>query len=218
MQHPLAANINGLYERHAAAWRRRRSTGVSLEIGWLNRFIELLAPGAEVLDLGCGTGEPMATWLVEQGFGITGVDGSAAMLAFARERQPHQRWLQADMRTLQLGQRFGGLLAWDSFFHLQPHDQRAMFQVFAAHASAGAALMFTSGPAEGEAIGDFEGEALYHASLSPDEYRSLLTQHGFDVLAFVPEDPTCGRHSVWLARRRVCPTAEGTVQNRDGSH
>jgi hypothetical protein len=46
----------------------------------------------------------------------------------------------------------------------------------------------------------FAGEPLFHASLSPDAYRALLSQHGFEVVAFVPEDPTCGQHTVWLAR------------------
>lgn len=210
MQHPLAANVIGLYERHAAGWRQRRNPEASLEVGWLNRFIAQLSPGAEVLDLGCGTGQPIAAWLVERGFSVTGVDSSAAMLAFAREEQPTQRWVQADMRTLQLDRRFGGILAWDSFFHLHRDDQRAMFAVFAAHALAGAPLLFTSGPAAGEAIGDFEGEPLYHASLAPEEYRALLTAHGFTVQAFVPEDPACGRHTVWLARRPHDPHAPGT--------
>jgi hypothetical protein len=109
--------------------------------------------------------------------------------------------LKADMRSLQLGQRFAGVLAWDSFFHLHANDQRAMFKVFEAHAQPGAMLMFTSGPAHTEAIGDFEGEPLFHASLSPDEYRSLLTAHHFEVIDFVAEDPQCGRHTVWLARQ-----------------
>lgn len=59
-----------------------------------------------------------------------------------------------------------------------------MFAVFTAHATAGTPLLFTSGPADGEAIGDFEGEPLYHASLAPEEYGALLTAHGFEVLAF----------------------------------
>lgn len=202
MTNPLADTIIGLYERHAAAWQRRRSVSASLEAGWLNKFAEHVPSGAEVLDLGCGTGQPIAAWVVEQGFAVTGVDSSAAMLGFARERLPDQRWVQADMRALQLGRRFGGVLAWDSFFHLAPDDQRAMFAVFATHAAPGAPLLFTSGPGDGEATGEFEGEPLYHASLAPDEYRTLLAQHGFDVLAFRPEDPSCGRHSVWLARRR----------------
>ena len=61
--------------------------------------------------------------------------------------------------------------------------------------------MFTSGPRHGEAIGRLRGEPLYHASLSPDEYRALLAANGFAVAAERMEDPDCGGHSVWLARR-----------------
>ena len=61
--------------------------------------------------------------------------------------------------------------------------------------------MFTSGPRHGEAIGQLRGEPLYHASLAPEEYRTLLAAHGFAVVAERMEDPGCGGHSVWLARR-----------------
>ena len=60
--------------------------------------------------------------------------------------------------------------------------------------------MFTSGPAHGVAIGTFEGEPLYHASLDGAEYRALLHQNGFTVMAHVTEDPACGRHTIWLAQ------------------
>jgi hypothetical protein len=63
--------------------------------------------------------------------------------------------------------------------------------------------MFTSGPDAGTAMGEFGGDPLHHASLSPDAYRRLLAAEGFDVLDFAPEDPDCGGHSVWLARRRL---------------
>ena len=131
---------------------------------------------------------------------MTGVDSSPTMIALCRERFSDGRWLVADMRALSLGRRFDGILAWDSFFHLSPDDQRAMFAVFRDHAAPGAALMFTSGPRVGVALGTFEGEPLYHASLDPDEYRALLAAHGFAVVAHVPEDPACGAHTVWLAR------------------
>ncbi len=81
-------------------------------------------------------------------------------------------------------------------------DQRRMFARFAAHAAPGAALLFTSGPAVGEAIGTFEGEPLYHASLDRDEYRRLLDANGFDVAAFLADDAECGGHTVWLAVAR----------------
>jgi SAM-dependent methyltransferase len=202
MTNSLSDNIVSLYERNANAWHKRRNPLATLEASWLERFISELPLGGDILDRGCGTGRPIASWLAHRGFAITGVDSSEAMLAHAREMQPGQTWVRSDMRALKLDSQFAGLLAWDSFFHLNADDQRRMFAVFQAHAKSGAMLMFTSGPAESEAIGEFEGEPLFHASLSPQEYRSLLAQHGFDVIDFVPEDPTCGQHSVWLARHR----------------
>lgn len=198
-----ADRVVGLYQCHAADWvatRLRQSQFV--ERGWLERFCGLLEAGAAVLDLGCGAGAPMAAYLAEQGCRITGIDTSPAMIGLFRERLPEHQALVADMRTLSLQRRFQGLLAWDSFFHLDHAAQRSMFAVFRAHAAPRAALMFTSGPAHGEAIGVLHGEPLYHASLAPDEYRQLLDAHGFDVFDMKAEDPDCGSRTVWLARLR----------------
>jgi hypothetical protein len=104
------------------------------------------------------------------------------------------------MRTLSLNRTFQGILAWDSFFHLSHEHQRRMFAFFQAHAGAGTALLFTSGPRHGEAIASYQGERLYHASLAPGEYRGLLSAHGFDLVVHQAEDPLCGLHTVWLAR------------------
>jgi SAM-dependent methyltransferase len=195
-------DIIGLYERHAHHWVADRSrTGVSFEKPWLDRLIAVLPAGKEILDIGCGAGEPIADYMIAEGYNVTGIDSSPTLISFCRSRQPNHRWLVADMRTLALGMRFTGLIAWDSFFHLTPEDQTLMFPIFRAHAAPGAGLLFTSGPRHGESIGDFHGDPLYHASLAPDEYRSLLAASDFSVVNFVPEDPACGGHSVWLARR-----------------
>jgi hypothetical protein len=104
------------------------------------------------------------------------------------------------MRRLVMGETFNGILAWDSFFHLTPDDQRAMFSTFKAHAHTGTALMFTSGPQHGEAIGSYRGEELYHSSLAAEEYRALLESAGFEVVAHQAEDQDCGGHTVWLGK------------------
>ncbi len=195
--------MTGLYSRHADLWDRVRDPDLRLEAGWMGRIAALLPPASRVLDLGCGTGRPLGAWLLSQGFAVTGVDSSAPAIALARERFPEGTWLRAEMRGLDLAGTFDGLLAWDSLFHLTPADQRALLKVMGAHAAPGAALMFTSGPDAGTAMGEFGGDRLHHASLSPDAYRRLLAAEGFDVLDFTPEDPDCGGHSVWLARRRL---------------
>lgn len=196
-------DIVALYRRHALAWIRARGTKLKIERCWLDRFCALLPSGAYILDIGCGSGEPIARYLVERCYGLTGVDSAPEMIAAFRANFADCEAHVRDMRTLDLNERFDGLLAWDSFFHLSYDDQRSMFPVFAQHAKPNAPLMFTSGPSYGEAIGTFEGERLYHASLDADEYRALLAANGFDVVHHVAEDSDCAGHTVWLARKRA---------------
>jgi SAM-dependent methyltransferase len=196
-----APDVIGVYDRHGAAWARLRGDRLA-EGPWLDRFCALLPPGAAVLDIGCGAGVPIARELLRRGFDVTGLDGSATMLGLFRRNLPQLPAVLADMRSLALGARFAGLLAWDSLFHLPPADQRGIFARFAAHAAPGAALMFTSGDAEGTAIGALEGEALHHGSLDPPAYRALLDAAGFAVLDHVAQDASCGGRTVWLARRK----------------
>jgi cyclopropane fatty-acyl-phospholipid synthase-like methyltransferase len=193
--------IVSLYERHAADFDRDRSRRLQ-ERAWLDRFLAHVRPSGTVLDIGCGMGEPIGRHFLEAGLSVVGIDSSDAMIAMCRARFPKAEWNVADMRRLSLGRRFDGLLAWDSFFHLHLDDQRAMFPRFAAHALPGAPLMFTSGPSQGEAIGMYCGEPLYHGSLSPSEYETLLSESGFEVVSFAPDDPECGGHTVWLATLR----------------
>jgi SAM-dependent methyltransferase len=199
----LSDEIAAVYERHADFWDRRRGSRLVIEKGWIDRFITLLPAGGSVLDVGCGSGQPIARCLIERGFDVVGVDSSPALISKCRARFPDRQWLVADMRTMAIGRRFDGLVVWDSFFHLNHEDQRAMFPVFREHAADGAALLLTTGTEHGEAIGSFQEEPLYHASLSAQEYRDLFEAHDFDVLAHVVEDPTCGRHTVWLARLKA---------------
>jgi SAM-dependent methyltransferase len=200
MSAPFDAII-GLYERHAKAWAQARGTQL-VEETWLSSFSALLLPGSCVLDLGCGPGRPIARYLADRGFRVTGVDSSPAMAELFRRNMPGHDVVVADMRSLDLGRRFGGLLAWDSLFHLSHGDQRAMFPILERHSAPSAPLMFTTGPAHGEAIGELEGEPLYHASLAPEEYLDLLSASGFEVVSHVAEDPACGGRTVWLARKR----------------
>jgi SAM-dependent methyltransferase len=199
-----AEQIIGLYRRHARTWAARRADqpGRLMEAAWLDRFLGLLPPCPSVLDIGCGSGEPIARYLAERGCKVTGMDAAPEMIAICQDNLPQQSWGVADMRSLSLGRSFHGILAWDSFFHLCADDQRRMFSIFRSHAAPRAALMFTSGPGHGKAIGSFEGEPLYHASLDGADYRALLDENGFAVVAHMVEDPACGRHTVWLAQRR----------------
>lgn len=195
-----AEHIIELYREGAEEWDNLRKTRF-IEQHWLDRFLSLIPAQGEILDIGCGAGIPVAQYFLRNHFQVTGVDSSEPMITRCRERFPQANWHIADMRCLNLPHAFDGLIAWDSFFHLTRNHQRAMFPRFAQHARPGAALMFTSGHGDGEAMGTFLDRPLYHASLDHGEFRQLLACNGFIVVQQVTEDATCGGRTVWLTQK-----------------
>lgn len=86
------------------------------------------------------------------------------MVRMFQVRLETQQALVTDMRTLSLARLSNGILAWDSFFHLNQDDQETNVSGIPCSRLPGAALMLTSGPSAGEAFGVLEGQPLYHAS------------------------------------------------------
>lgn len=192
-------NVYKDYEKIADWFDTHRSREL-FEKKYLDTVIAYLHQGALILDLGCGMGEPIAQYFIEQGFELLGVDGSANMIALASERFPSARWMVADMRQLHLDEKFDCIIAWHSLFHLSADDQRKMFPFFAQHLKKYGMLLFTSGDQAGEVWSENGGQNLYHASLSADEYQALLTHYNFEVLIHTIQDESCGGATVWMAR------------------
>jgi SAM-dependent methyltransferase len=92
------------YERHALDWGADRNLYVNPwnDKPWHEGFVSALPAGASVLDLGCGSGSPVARYLVECGLRVTGVDSSPTLISLCQQRLPDQEGLVQDMGSLQL--------------------------------------------------------------------------------------------------------------------
>lgn len=75
-------------------WRARNKAYYDDDVAYM-RF--LIPEGARILDLGCGTGTPLADLNPSRGVGI---DFSEAMVAEARRRYPHLEFYVADVEDL----------------------------------------------------------------------------------------------------------------------
>jgi len=192
-------NVYKVYDKIAGWYYENRYKGL-IEKNHLDDFLGHLPANASILDLGCGTGIPIMEYLIDNKLDVTGVDASSQMLEIAKQNFPSQTFILQDMRLIDLNQKFDGIIAWHSFFHLPAADQLQMFARFAQHLNPGGVLLFTSGTEHGEAWGMNGGENLFHASLSTAEYQSLLSQHNFQVLNHIVEDPECGLATIWMAQ------------------
>jgi SAM-dependent methyltransferase len=86
-----------------------------------------LAYGDPVLELCCGTGH-FAQWLAEQGYRVTGIDTSRAMLNYARKRLRPGRLFQADIRHFHLRHRVNAVVCFYNSLNqfLEPDSFRAV--------------------------------------------------------------------------------------------
>lgn len=191
-------STKAVYENNAKIWDKHRPRKLT-EKKWLDKFSRFLPADATVLDAGCGAGEPISRYLAEKGFRLTGVDQSPAMIDICTRRMPEQSWLVMDMCELSLDQRFDGIVAWDSFFHLNQDEQRSTLRLFAQHLRPAGALLLTVGHKAGEVLGKVHGEPVYHSSLSPEEYTQILNSEGFSNVELAIKDQESDR-TVLLAR------------------
>jgi ubiquinone/menaquinone biosynthesis C-methylase UbiE len=158
-----------------------------LENGWADDFdycLQLAVGAQSVLDLGCGTGQ-LAAKLAE-GRGVVGVDPAAAMLEVARQRSGGEAvtWVQADARSLRLGQRFDLVVFTGHAFQvfLTEEDQKAVLATIARHLGPGGRFIFDSRNPAIEAWRDWTPEAtrrrLEHPELGGIEAWSDVAQDG----------------------------------------
>ena len=189
-------NIYKSYDKIAQWFDENRSREL-FEKPVLDEVSNYLEPGCKILDLGCGMGEPIGKYFIEKGFNLTGIDASSKLLDIAKQRFPENRFILGDMRKLNLGEQFDFIIAWNSLFHLPHCDQREIFAVLARHLLPGGLLVFTSGEEEGEIWSDNGGENLYHASLSIEEYKTLLTKNDFSFINYCKDE----NYFAWIARK-----------------
>lgn len=99
--------------------------------------------GGTILDLACGTGNATLPAHL-RGFEVEGLDGSAAMLAAAREKMPEVRLLRDDLRTFDTGRRYALVYSvFDSLNNLLcDADFLAMLDRVRAHLEPGGQFVF----------------------------------------------------------------------------
>lgn len=191
-------NVYKVYDKITTWFSENRCTGL-MEKSYLGDLIARLPTNAIILDLGCGTGNPILKYLIDKKLNVIGVDASSEMLKIAKTNFPSVEFILQDMRLLSLNKKFDAIIAWHSFFHLPASDQPIMFQHFEQHLNPNGILLFTSGTEHGEAWGINGGENLFHASLDSQEYKGLLEKHHFQILKHKINDPDCGFATVWMA-------------------
>jgi SAM-dependent methyltransferase len=186
----------GHYERRAEDFRRgTRDHDVSQNIAALLRHIEAASPYM-ILDLGCGPGRDLKTF-AELGHVAIGLEAAPTFAVMAREHSGCEVWEQ-DFLALELPpQRFDGVFANASLFHVPSQAlPRVLGELRAALKPRG--VLFSSNPRGDNEEGWSGGRyGVFH---DPESWCGYMTGAGFVELEHYYRPPGLPReHQPWFA-------------------
>ncbi|MEJ7839604.1 MAG: methyltransferase domain-containing protein, partial [Thermomicrobiales bacterium] len=95
-------SVRAGYDQIAEIYVGQRDQFKSLR--YLERFAGLLPNDGQVLDVGCGGGILVNSFLIARGYGVHGLDISPRMIDLAKANAPAGHYELADMSRLQYGQ------------------------------------------------------------------------------------------------------------------
>jgi cyclopropane fatty-acyl-phospholipid synthase-like methyltransferase len=193
------------YDLIAERWSRDRDALRFRERPYVDRFVALASPGGHILDLGCGSGKPIARHLLDRGYRVTGIDASIEMLRLARTNCPEAELVHQDIVALALSGPYDGIVAWDSIFHFPKAQYRTLFESFHRWLVPDAPLLPYIGGSEGEFIGRMFGVNFFYSGHAPEMSVQLLQDAGFEVLLAEVDDPSSRGHVAVLCRRDSSP-------------
>lgn len=141
-----------------------------------------LPTGATVLDLGCGSGVPIAETLMDDGFAVWGIDASPTLIAAYRTRFPAAPVAcEAVEASEWFGRTFDGIVAIGLLFLLPPDVQRATIGRAAAALTPGGRFLFTAPARVCTWMDILTGRQSQ--SLGDAAYRQALADAGLTVIA-----------------------------------
>lgn len=171
------------YNRIANDWDAARNTLNDRERRYLGAFLEGISVPSRILDLGCGTGRPIAEYVVDRGHHLTGVDQSSEMLGLAKARMSEGTWIESRIQDFRTGEKFAGVICWDALFHIEREEHEDILYNITQMLLPGGRLMLTVGGSEVPPFTDtMFGEQFFYDSHVPDRVRIMLADAGYRLL------------------------------------
>jgi len=165
----------------------RARVGESIGAGVVKAWAATFPPGATVLDLGSGPGEPSTRILQDAGLTTYAVEASPTMVAAFRERFPGVPIERNTVEASEFFNRtFSGVLAWGLLFVLDPAAQALVIEKVARTLEPRGRFLFTAPRQPLEWLDGMTGQRSY--SLGEHTYERLLRAAGLKWVASAQDE------------------------------
>ncbi len=185
--------IKQSYDKIAETWHKEREWYV--EQPSIDEAIAHLKPGAKILDAGCGSGKPIAAYLIEKGFDVYGVDISPQLLRYAENIIPKNKLFESDLCDFKTDIQFDAIVCWFTLFHIHATQHLEILRKLYSLLKSDGILLITfadtSLAPDGEGIAILDeytiestmfGERFSHSGRPAPENTRLTQEAGFKII------------------------------------
>lgn len=202
--------IKQSYDNIAETWNKEREWYI--EQPSIDEVIILLKPGATILDVGCGSGKPVAAYLVEKGFDVHGLDISPKLIQYAKSVIPEKKLFLADICEFTTDIRFDAIICWFALFHIHAEDHPDVLKKLHSFLKPRGILLITFADTnhkpdwteikmidEHTIESEMFGQSFYHSGNPANINSELIKQAGFEIISDKIDQPG---NQVILARKK----------------
>jgi SAM-dependent methyltransferase len=170
------------YDRIADRYRAWSIAGPT-RLAYLRRLLALLPDHSDVLELGCGAGEPVARQLNEH-HRVIGVDLSAEQIDRARAGEPDAEFIVGDMTEVDFPPRsFDAVAAFYAVTHVPRTKHAGLLARIARWLRPGGVLLVTMGASDcpGVVEDDWLGVPMYFSHFDAPTNRAIVERAGLVI-------------------------------------
>ena len=151
-------------------------------------FAKLIAPNGHVLEIGCGTGYPVAHYLSLHNFTVTGIDVSREMIAKAKAlKLPNAVFLNREVLDFSSDIRYDAVIAFDSLWHIAKSEQAEVYRKISCLMKDGAYFLFTHGKRNDERVGTMFNQPFYYGALDIYELNTIFSETGLKIISLTED-------------------------------
>ena len=167
----------------------------------LAKLIEQLQPGSDILDIGCGAGKPIDSYLIAKGMNVVGIDISETQIELARSLVPEASYEVKDMSELQNGEyQVDAVISFYAIFHIQREKHFDLLKRFKSFLKPGGYLLITMGASDWEGKEDnFCGTEMYWSHYGANKNIQLIQKAGFKIIYSEVDESGGEKHLIILA-------------------
>ena len=149
----------------------------------MNKLVALLRSGGSLLDIGCGSGNPVDVFLASS-FKVTGVDISIAQIECAKQNVPDATFIHSDATVVEFpDSAFDSIISIYAIEHIPREEHQQFFdRLHRWLRQHGYFLLAIEANASSDVYGTFLGFPTFRSCFDAAATKNLLIKSGFEVI------------------------------------